>query len=226
MKYLVDAFNVIHAEPRLKRLLEDEGPAPACRALVGLLTAWLSIPRKRRASIVVVADGARPLDGGRPGRGPAPGLTVVYMHDEADAELMRRLRTGRGHVLVSADREIRNVAEASGSESVAPRTFLRAVWEELEDEREHAQRHGAVAPTEVDAWARLFGGEKAVASPPPPPSAPSATERRPAPPPARPTPAPPAEGRREGGLSKDEVKAWLAYFDRPPEEPPGGRRRR
>src|SRR5687767_8559131 len=118
----------------------------------------MSIPRKRRATMVVVADGARPLDAGRPGRGPVPGLTVVYMHDEADAELMRRLRNGRGRdVLVSADREIKKVAEAMGAEALAPRTFLRTVWEELEDEREHAERHGALPAAEVAGWVRLFG---------------------------------------------------------------------
>lgn len=224
MTYLVDAFNVIHGEPRLKRLLEVEGPAPACRALVQLLVAWLSIPRRKRPTVVVVVDGARPLDAGRPGRGPVPGMTVVYMHDEADAELMRRLRNGRGRdVLVSADREIRKVAEATGSEAVAPRTFLRTVWEELEDEREHAERHGRVPPGEVQAWVHLFGGEKASATPPPlaPPPAAKASPapKQAAPPPAAKRQDPPPVAGREGGLSKDEVKAWLAYFDRPPEKP-------
>ncbi|MBX3469225.1 MAG: NYN domain-containing protein [Planctomycetes bacterium] len=243
--YLVDAFNLFHAEPRLKELLSREGPGAACRALVQLLAAWLSVPR-RRASVVVVMDGRRPLDAGRPGPGPAPGLTVVYMDDEADAELKRRLRQGRGRrVVVSADREITAVADAVGQEALAPRSFVRRVEDDLAAARERHERERTVPPEEVRAWLKAFGGvdrgatqgtptPPATKTPPAaktPPDAKSTPAARPpaAPktppaaktPPPRPSPRGPAsrtpEARRDGGpLSDDEVRYWKEFFDRPP----------
>lgn len=240
--YLVDAFNLMHAEPRLARLLRREGPGPACQALVQLFCAWLSLPRRKKVAAVLVVDGRRPLDAGRPGPGPVPGLTVLYMDDEADAELKRRLRQGRGRrVLVSADREIVAVAEAAGHEAVAPRAFLRDLQDDLDHARERHERERTVPPREVQAWLRLFGGESPAATPPQAP-APASTPRAPTPPspvapaPARPpaAPAPQAAApaprrktrpalppaRRDGGpLSDAEVRAWKAFFDGPPEPP-------
>lgn len=231
--YLVDAFNLFHAEPRLKELLTREGPGAACRALVQLLAAWLSVPR-RRASVVVVMDGRRPLDAGRPGPGPVAGLTIVYMDDEADAELKRRLRQGRGRrVVVSADREITAVADAVGQEALAPRSFVRRVEDDLAAARERHERERTVPPEEVRAWLKAFGGvdrgaTQGTPTPPaakPPPDAKSPPAARPpaAPktPPPRPSPRGPAsrtpEARRDGGpLSDDEVRYWKEFFDRPP----------
>jgi predicted RNA-binding protein with PIN domain len=212
--YLIDGFNVLHADPRLERLLAVEGPAAACRALVQLVTAWLSTPGRRR-TVVLVFDGRRPLGAGRPGPGPAPGMTVLYMEDEADAELMRRLRQARGRgVLVSADREVAAVAEATGSETLAPRAFLARVHEDLEDARDEGGRDRHVPPQEVKAWLKAFKAQ--------PPSAAKPVPRpRPTPEPA-PAPAPkryvPRKTDKDGGpLSADEVQAWKEFFDGPPD---------
>lgn len=189
--YLVDAFNLFHAEPRLKDLLSREGPGAACRALAQLLAAWLSVPR-RRASVVVVMDGRRPLDAGRPGPGPVPGLTVVYMDDEADAELKRRLRQGRGRrVVVSADREITAVADAVGQEALAPRSFVRRVEDDLAAARERHERERTVPPEEVRAWLRAFGGvDRGATQGAPTPPATKTPQAAKTPPTAKSTPAP------------------------------------
>lgn len=215
--YLIDGFNVLHADPRLERLLAAEGPEHACRALVQLVTAWLSVPAPgRRKTVVLVFDGRRPLGAGRPGPGPAPGLTVLYMEDEADAELMRRLRQARGRgVLVSADREITAVAEGTGSEAIAPRAFLRRVQEDLEDARDAGRERYVPPEKEVRAWLRAFdkARDAPVLRPTPRPE--------PAPPPApRPTPRRYVQKKtaKDGGpLSADEVQAWKEFFDGPPD---------
>jgi hypothetical protein len=222
--YLIDGFNVLHADPRLERLLDTQGPPAACRALVQLLCAWLSIPRRRRPSVTLVLDGRRPAEAGRPGPGPAPGLTIIYMHDEADAELKRRLQRSPGRsTLVSGDREIRDVAVGTGSEAVQPRTFLRQVEEEIDDERDRAERERVPPPVEVGAWLAVFGG-----APAPRPAPPSRPKKAPPPPPPAPPPPPPARAKKQPPASND-VQSWVDYFknapDAPPKLPPRPKRR-
>lgn len=214
--YLVDAFNVLHAEPRLERLLRRDGPGPACQALVQLFCAWLSLPRRKKVAAVLVVDGRRPLEAGRPGPGPVPGLTVLYMQDEADAELKRRLRLGSGgrRVLVSADREIVAVADATGHEALAPRAFLRDVQDDLDHARDQHERERTLPPREVQAWLRAFGGEPREPAPPGgAPAAPGASNAgAPAAPGASDPGAPAAPGARN-------VRAQPAAPSSPPRPP-------
>lgn len=158
MALLVDAFNVMHADERLAALLRARGPEAAIRAFTDTVRRWVDArpgARGATSSVVLVFDGQRP-PGPLAGADP-PGLERVFMADRADAELMRRLRKGPGrHVLVSADAEVVAVAEATGSETRAPRAFLRELLDDLADEELRGEREPELTAGEVARWAALF----------------------------------------------------------------------
>lgn len=219
MAHLVDAFNVMHQDPRLQRLLTREGPGPAGQALAALAGAWVQARGRAgkhrapaREEVVLVFDGLRPHDA--PRDAAPPGVVSVWA-GRADDELARRLRPGLGLVLVSADGELVTAAGEAGCEVVRPRRWLADLREALGDaaeaEAERRERHRAPPPHEVAAWARLFreaGAQDApsarasrpAARPASPAKAtpPKATPPKPTPAPATPTPAKKAEATRGG----------------------------
>lgn len=247
MPHLVDAFNVMHQDPALQRLLTREGPGPAGRALAALVGAWVQARGRAgrhrapaREEVILVFDGLRPHDA--PREASPPGVVTVWA-GRADDELARRLRRGANQVLVSADGELVAAAGEAGCEVVRPRRWLTDLRELLGDaaeaEAERRERHRAPPPHEVAAWARLFREAGAT-------DAPSAKAPRPAPrPEPKPKPAPRPEpergssarsapakkgrsGRskrpppvadRERRLSEDEVQRWKDWFEGPPEGP-------
>jgi hypothetical protein len=246
--HLVDAFNVMHQDPRLQRLLTREGPGPAGRALAALAGAWVQARGKAgrhrapaREEVILVFDGLRPHDA--PREAAPPGVVTVWA-GRADDELARRLRPGAGLVLVSADGELVAAAGEAGCEVVRPKRWLTELRELLGDAAEAAaeqrERHRAPPPSEVAAWARLFREAGAQDAPSAKASrpAPRPTPAKPAPKqPAQPAPAkkgssartprarsgrskrPPPVADRERRLSEDEVQRWKEWFEGAPEGP-------
>ncbi len=189
---LVDGYNVIHAVSRLLDLLAGHGQAAACNALVDLCTRWRAL-NPAGPEMVIVLDGARPP--GAPVR-PAPGLSVRYMLDGADADIMQHLRRKGHHTLVSADGELVRAA----IEVESPRGFFGRVLEEVQDAREHGEKHRVPTPAEVQDWLEHFGEAPAK------PAAPQASADG----------QPAADGLSQpatDGLSPDEIDHWLAYFE-------------
>ena len=71
--WLIDGFNTLHADPDLARLLQREGPVPACQALERLCHAW--VVARLRTDVVLIFDGRRAAGAPVP-TGRQPGVTV------------------------------------------------------------------------------------------------------------------------------------------------------
>lgn len=184
MALLIDAYNLIHADPRLRDLLQQRGQRAACAEVIGLFARWRAA-RPELPDVVLVFDGAPPA---RPDE-RIPGLLVRYADRDADGDLALLLERKGDHVLVSGDGELRDRAAVLRQRAVDPRALLDELRVDLEAAAEvRARDPGRLDRGEVDAWLARFGGKPAGA------------------PPA----APPPEA--SGGLSPDEVQRWLDYF--------------
>lgn len=190
---VIDAYNVLHGAPPLRRVLQAQGRRAACWALIDLLARWRAAHR-RPPELVVVFDGAAPLP-----HGPRiSGLQVRFADHEADDEVKALLERAGQHVLVSADGELVAHAARLGLRALTPAAFVEEVELELEAHREVELRDpGPLSEGEVSGWLETFG------------AAPRAPAAEPAPPRAAPPPdAPPP-------LDPDEVDEWLDYFGEP-----------
>jgi len=229
--HLVDAFNVMHQDPRLQRLLTREGPGPAGQALAALAGAWVQARGRAgrhrapaRDEVVLVFDGLRPHDA--PREAAPPGVVTVWA-GRADDELARRLRPGAGLVLVSADGELVAAAGEAGCDVVRPRRWLTELRELLGDAAEAAaeqrERHRAPPPSEVAAWARLFreaGAQDAPSAKAPRPAPKAAPAKpaaaKPAPAAAKPAPAAAKPAPAKKGSSARTPRARSGRTKRPP----------
>ncbi|MEZ6185133.1 MAG: NYN domain-containing protein [Planctomycetota bacterium] len=150
MAYLVDGFNLLHRVPRLKALLQSQGPGPACAALTDLLARWAALGT---AEVVLVFDGLA----AHGARLTAPGLSVRYAGSDADPYLRELLaRPGGPYVLVSKDAEIVGPARARGYDALDPGEFYRDACEALRDHATTDQRDRDLERWEVDMWLEAF----------------------------------------------------------------------
>jgi len=194
MALLLDAYNVIHADPGLRDALRRRGPQAARAELIGLLTRWRAA-RADLPEVVVVFDGAPPVSAGP----RVAGLRVRFADRDADGDLARLLERSGDHALVSADGELCARAAQLGQRVVAPGAFLDEVALDLEAAGEVRLRDpGRLGPGEVAAWLEWFGGA----------------------PTSGPTPAPAGSAAPPPGdaLSPEEVRRWLEAFGAEPGE--------
>lgn len=149
--YLVDAFNVMHAEPPLARLLRQSGPAAAGDALIGLIRRWVE-SHPRPPEVVLVFDGPGPPPGRR-----TPNLEVRFRDHQADDDLVELLERRGNRFLVSHDGELVRAAGNLGCPVIKPREFLADVRGETQVHTELAAREHLPGPAEVDGWLEAFG---------------------------------------------------------------------
>jgi hypothetical protein len=149
--YLVDAFNLIHAEPVLKRLLEASGPVAAGDRLIDDVHDWLT-SHPAPPQVVLVFDGPGPAPGGR-----TPNLEVRYMDHQADDDLLVLLQRRGNRILVSSDGELVRGAKNLGCPVVKPREFFAELRGETRAHREVAARDRVPSDHEVGEWLEAFG---------------------------------------------------------------------
>ncbi|RMG13627.1 MAG: hypothetical protein D6731_11830 [Planctomycetota bacterium] len=167
---LVDAFNLLHAVPRLRAVLRAQGPGPALDRLVAVLVHWSQDDPRRR--VVLVCDGARPRGVGV--GPPAPGLELRFAGD-ADRVLLELLERGAER-LVSDDGELVCAASRLGVPTASPRSWFEAVEERVRDLARAEARAPELGPAEVREWLEVFGAAEPPPTPRPAPEPPLGPE--------------------------------------------------
>lgn len=140
---LVDAHNVLHHDPELRRLMAE--PERAHAELERLLAD--------RPRVVLFYDGG---PGGETRSLRRQGLTIDYSgKGEADERIVGWLRehAERRAAVVSDDGGLRGRARALGATLVDARGFLAG----FRHERDPRTERGPLSPAEVDDWMRIFG---------------------------------------------------------------------
>jgi predicted RNA-binding protein with PIN domain len=156
-KMIVDGYNVIHADPDLKRTMQKD-PQGARRALIRRLAKYLE---NKSVQLSVVFDGhggITDVDVEIPGK-----LQILFSPegqsaDELILEIMEASSHPRRYIVVTSDvADIGRAAGALGAEVVASQEFLSRI-------RPHERRNGhdavdAVAD-DVDYWLERFGEDR------------------------------------------------------------------
>lgn len=129
--YYIDGYNVVYRSPALHRFLAAEDFQAARQALVEKVGRLCAVDGSE-ATIVFDGQG-RVVQLAPPDEGP-PGVEVIYSTDGQSADIVIErlvyLAADRNRiVVVTADREIREVCLALGALVMAPDNFLAAVHE-------------------------------------------------------------------------------------------------
>jgi hypothetical protein len=159
-KIHVDAYNLVHAVPSLRRISEERDHHAACRALIDLFVRWLAL-LPSPPPVVLVFDGARPR--GLSSAPPIEGLETRFA-GEADDDIKELLERGGSHLLVSKDGDLVAFAEARGHEARDPAEFFESLVDDLRHWAEEVERSRPRGREEVEYWLARFGE----ASPAPP----------------------------------------------------------
>ncbi|HWQ15106.1 MAG TPA: NYN domain-containing protein [Roseiflexaceae bacterium] len=154
MNLLVDGHNLIGQMPGLSLADEDDEAR-----LVQLLRGYAA--RKRGRTVVVVFDHGVY---GHPAQLNGYGVSCHFARSpqDADAQIIRRLRSIRGRrdwAVVTADREIARAAAEQQVRVIDSRAFARQL--SAPPERRPTpppdKRETPLTPAEVEEWLRLFG---------------------------------------------------------------------
>jgi predicted RNA-binding protein with PIN domain len=148
MRYLIDAYNVLHLVHRL----------PDRHAVVNTTDLCRLIERSQMGRATVVCDG-RP----KPDEDPsAMGESVRMIHSgasqDADTVIEKMLEEdpgARDMTVVSNDRRIQAAAKRRGAASMASETFLNRLAEALDSQRSNT-RSNRPELGDTDHWMRKF----------------------------------------------------------------------
>jgi uncharacterized protein len=150
--YLIDGHNLIG---KIAGLSLDDPHDEA--KLVERLKAFMV--RKRKQCTVVFDRG---LPGGTSRDLSTHSVKAVFAHSgtTADRIIIERIRDARhpaGLIVVSADREILNVAERRGARVISPTVFATEL--EARPVPNDSDPNPHVSPGEVEHWLRIFGAD-------------------------------------------------------------------
>jgi hypothetical protein len=155
MQYLIDGHNLIPFIPGMNLTdIDDEDQ------LINLLQIH---GRVSRSKIEVFFDKA---PAGKP-RSRKVGMLTVHSIPEpetADSAIIRRVKSLKivpGSLsVVSHDREVQTACKRIGAKIVESQDFSRSIQSSLHSEGKRVKEQPEVAATEVEAWLKVFGGEK------------------------------------------------------------------
>lgn len=163
---LIDAYNVIYADPKLGPLVRRD--AERARAeFLALVAARL--PPDGSLGVVVfdaMRDPRPPAETGRTGRQRTHGLQVVYARESADAWIQDRIRAhpdpGR-LTIVTSDKAILDTARAHGAGILRVSDFLQLAARRQARLREirSSEKPAHQSRRELEEWERLFGRRSA-----------------------------------------------------------------
>jgi hypothetical protein len=128
MRIVIDAYNLIRRVPELRAL--DRADLEAGRD--GLVQELSTYRAGKGHPITVVFDGAESVHLGG-GSEKVAGITVRYSArgQSADSVIQKMCREGQADLIVTADREITDVARRAGVTAVSPDLFWDKVQEEM-----------------------------------------------------------------------------------------------
>jgi len=156
-KMIVDGYNVLHADPELKRMIRQD-LQKARRILVRRLTVYLE---DRRVQVTLVFDGRGGLtdvDVEIPGK-----LQILYSAagqtaDELIVGMLERSDSPRRFIVVTSDMaDIGRTARAMGAGLLSSQDFLSRIQPAATPPQEDA---GDETPGDLDYWLKQFGQEE------------------------------------------------------------------
>jgi len=152
LHYIVDGYNLLHAIPSLKQLLDHD--AAQAREQLAYLIARLTLRRKFRCTIVF--DGARPID--TPASTHSPVHVVFSSPLSADAKIKSMIDQSKNRsllVIVSSDREILGYARVCACTTHTSRYFTNMLFEEPNQGEEKDAT--VLSRGQIDEWLKIFG---------------------------------------------------------------------
>ena len=154
--YIVDGYNLIHAIPTLKKLLEHDGFQ--AREQLVFLVSRLTFKRKFRCTIVF--DGVKPHEP-HPSPTHSPVHIVFSSPLSADAKIKSMIDLSKNRtllVIVSSDREILDYAKVCSCITHTSKYFSNLLFEEPDKGEE--KDSAALSKGQVDEWLKIFGEKK------------------------------------------------------------------
>ena len=157
-KILIDGYNVIHADPEMKRLL-DPSPENARVLLVERLVSYVD---QKRLRVTIVFDGRGMLLDAEsiiPGK-----LQILFSrgHQSADELIISTLEEAanpREYLVVTSDNEdIGRVARGLGSQVLSSAAFLSRLKRSGGKEQAPAEDPG-LAAEDIEYWLKKFNEE-------------------------------------------------------------------
>ena len=127
MRIIIDGYNLIRRVPELRAL--DRADLEAGRD--GLVNELSTYRAGKGHRITVIFDGAESVHLGG-GSEKVAGITIRYSArgQSADSVIQKMCREGQADVVISADREIMDVARKTGATPISPDLF----WDKVQDE--------------------------------------------------------------------------------------------
>jgi ribosomal protection tetracycline resistance protein len=158
---LIDAYNVIFADPKLGPLVRQD-PARARDELLALVAQ--RIPADGTLGIVVfdaMRDPRPTTETGRTGRSYERGLQVIYARESADDWIREHIQTHADPTLltiVTSDREILETARAHRAGMMRVSDFLQLAAKRHARARElrESEKPNHTSRREMEEWQRLF----------------------------------------------------------------------
>jgi predicted RNA-binding protein with PIN domain len=150
--FVVDGYNIIHAIPSLKNLLQHD-PHSAREELIDDI-ARLAMQRKFRCTVV--------FDGSSPQTHPVTRNAPVHVRysfpvsaDEVIKEMIEKSNRRSELVVISADRSITDTARTYGCITHSSKHFAHILHDEadLPDEKPAS----TLSPGQLKEWLRIFG---------------------------------------------------------------------
>ncbi len=158
-KIIVDGYNVLHADPELKRMIRQD-LQKARRILVHRLTDYLG---DRRVQVTLVFDGRggmTDVDVEIPGK-----LQILYSAagetaDELIVGMLERSDSPRRFIVVTSDMaDIGRTARAMGAGLLSSRDFLSRIQRAAPAPAPEEAADGET-PGDLDYWLKQFGQEE------------------------------------------------------------------
>jgi predicted RNA-binding protein with PIN domain len=150
--YIIDGYNLIHAVPSLKQLLQHDG----YQARERLIAAVSRLTFKKKFRCTIVFDGAKPIDIQAPSS-HAPIHIVFSSPVSADAKIRDMITASKNRtqlVIISSDHEILNYAKVCSCATHTSKYFAVLLFEESDSGEE--KEDVPLTKNQVDDWIRLF----------------------------------------------------------------------
>jgi predicted RNA-binding protein with PIN domain len=154
--YIIDGYNLIHAIPSLKKLLQAD--AFQAREQLAFLVSRLTFKRKFRCTIVF--DGMKPSDIQlQSSHSP---IHIVFSSpvtaDDKIKSMITQSKNRTSLVIISSDHEILDYAKVCSCTTHTSKYFSNLLLEEENGGTEKEQ--SSLSKNQVDEWLKIFGERK------------------------------------------------------------------
>lgn len=159
---LIDAYNLIYAEPRLNPLMRRDVER-AREEFLALVAQRIPADGSQTFVVFDAMRDPRPATGpGRTNQEYRRGIHVIYARETADTWIRERIQHAAepGQItVVTSDREILDTARAHGAGILRVSDFLQLTARRHARTREirDAEKPGHMSKREIEEWERLFG---------------------------------------------------------------------